>query len=61
MNYKEEIKRLLSRIPQKVINGSTNQAIGYKIVAEKAMAIAGKARASEAELMRALSDLKAYE
>ena len=61
MNYKEELKKLLSRIPQKVINGSTNQAIAYKITAEKAMAIAGKSRASEAELMRALSEMKAFE
>jgi hypothetical protein len=61
VNYKEEIKRLLKRIPQKVINGSTNQAIGYKIVVEKAMAVSCKARASEAELMRALADLQAYE
>lgn len=61
MNYRAEIKKLLSRIPQKVINGSTNQAIGYKIVVEKAMAVAGKARASELELTRALADLQAYE
>lgn len=61
MNYRAEIKKLLSRIPQKVINGSTNQAVGYKIVAEKAMAVAGKARASELELTRALADLQAYE
>ena len=61
MNYKEEIKKLLKRIPEKVINGSTNQAVGYKIVAEKAMTISCKARASEAELMRALADLQAYE
>lgn len=61
MNYKEEIKRMLNRIPDKVINGSTNQAIGYKIVAEKAAQIAGKSRPTEAELMRAYADLKAYE
>lgn len=61
MNYKEEINKLLKRIPPKVINGSTNQAVGYKIVVEKALLTSRKARASEAELMRVLADLQAYE
>lgn len=61
MNYQQEIKRLLSRIPDKVVNGSYNMALGYKIVAEKARTIAGKSRPSEAELLRAYADLKAYE
>ena len=61
MNYKEEIKRMTSRIPQKVIDGDINKAIGWKIIVEKSLAVARKSRPSEAELMRAYSDLKAYE
>lgn len=61
MNYKDEIKKMLGKIPFKVTNGSVNQAIGYKIAAEKAMAISGKSRATELELIRAYEDLKAYE
>ena len=61
MNYQQEIKRLLSRVPNKVISGSYNTALGYTIVVEKARAIAGKSRPSEAELLRAYADLKAYE
>ena len=61
MNYKEEILRMTKRVPQNVIDGDINKAIGWKIVVEKSVAIARKSRASEAELMRAYSDLKAYE
>lgn len=61
MNYREEIKSMLKRIPDKVTNGSVNQAIGYKIVAEKAATVSSKSRASELELIRAYEDLKAYE
>lgn len=61
MNYQNEIKKMLSRIPLKVTSGSYNMALGYKIVAEKAGAVAGKSRPSELELLRAYEDLKAYE
>lgn len=61
MDNHAELKKLLSRVPAKVINGSTNQAIAYKIIVEKAAATARKSRPSEAELMRALSDLRAFE
>jgi hypothetical protein len=61
MNYKEEIKRMGSRVPQSVRDGDINKAIGWKIVVEKSLAVARKSRASEAELLRAYSDLKAYE
>ena len=50
-----------SRVPQKVVDGDINKAISWKIVVEKCLAVARKSRASEAELMRAYSDLKAYE
>ena len=61
MNYKEEILRMTKRIPQKVIDGDINKAIGWKLVVEKSLSVARKSRASEAELMRAYSDLQAYE
>lgn len=61
MNYQQEIKRLLSRVPNKVISGSYNIALGYKIVAEKARTVANKSRPTEAELLRTYADLKAYE
>ena len=61
MNYKEEIKRMASRVPQKVVDGDINKAMGWKLVVEKSLATARKSRTSEAELLRAYSDLKAYE
>lgn len=61
MNYKEEIKRMASRVPQKVIDGDVYKAVAWKITAEKSLATAGKSRASEVELARAYSDLQAYE
>lgn len=61
MNYKEEILRMTKRVPQKVIDGDINKAIGWKIIVEKSLAVARKSRPSELELERAYSDLKAYE
>ena len=61
MNYRNEIKRMASRVPDKVKNGSTQQAIEWKKIQEKAMTIARKVRASEAELLNAYSQLKQYE
>ena len=61
MNYKQEIKKMLSRIPNKVVSGSYNMALGYKAVAEKARTIAEKSRPTEAELLRAYADLQTYE
>jgi hypothetical protein len=61
VNYKEEIKRMASRVPQKVIDGDLNKAVGWKIIVEKSLATARKSRPSEAELLRAYSDLQAYE
>ena len=61
MNYKEEIKRMASRVPQKVRDGSIQMAIEWKKIQEKSMAVARKSRASEAELLNAYSQLKQYE
>jgi len=61
MNHKEEIKRMASRVPQKVRDGSIQDAINWKKIQEKAMAIARKSRATEAELSSAYSQLKQYE
>lgn len=61
MNYKEEINKLLRRIPERVINGSTNEAIAYKIAAEKAMNVTSKSRPSEAELLSVLASLQVFE
>lgn len=61
MNYKNEIKRLTSRVPFKVINGSTNQAIAYKNAVERALSATSKARPAEAELARVLADLQVFE
>ena len=61
MNYKSEIQRMLARIPQSVLQGDINKARDWKNTAEKARSIARKSRASEAELLRAYSELKAYE
>lgn len=52
---------MASRVPQKVVDGDINKAIGWKLVVEKSLATARKSRTSEAELLRAYSDLKAYE
>ena len=61
MNYRNEINRMASRVPDKVKNGSMQQAIEWKKIQEKAATIARKARASEAELLSAYSQLKQYE
>ena len=61
MNHKEEIKRMASRVPQKVMDGDINKAIGWKLVVEKSLATARKSRPSEAELLRAYEALRAYE
>ena len=61
MNYREEIKRMSSRVPQKVRDGSIQDAMNWKKIQEKAMLIARKTRATEAELTSAYSQLKQYE
>ena len=61
MNYRNEIKQMASRVPQKVRDGSIQQAMEWKKIQEKAMTIARKVRASEAELLQAYSQLKQYE
>ena len=61
MNYRDEIKRMASRVPQKVRDGSIQMAIDWKKIQEKSMATARKTRATEAELMNAYSQLKQYE
>lgn len=61
MNYREEIKRMASRVPQKVRDGSIQDAMNWKKIQEKAMLIARKTRATEAELTSAYSQLKQYE
>lgn len=61
MNYREEIKRMAARLPQKVRDGSIQNAINWKKAQEKAHAIARKVRATELELTEAYSQLKQYE
>ena len=61
MNFREEIKRMASRVPQKVRDGSIQNAIEWKKIQEKSMTVARKTRASEAELLNAYSQLKQYE
>lgn len=61
MNYKEEIKRMASRVPQKVRDGSIQTAMEWKKTQEKSMLVARKTRATEAELLAAYSQLKQYE
>ena len=61
MNYREEIKRMASRVPQKVRDGSIQNAVEWKKIQEKSMTVARKTRASEAELLNAYSQLKQYE
>lgn len=61
MNFREEIKRMASRVPQKVRDGSIQDAINWKKIQEKAIATARKSRATEAELTAAYSQLKQYE
>lgn len=61
MNCRDEIKRMAARVPQKVRDGSIQEAINWKKTQEKAMLIARKTRASEAELSSAYSQLKQYE
>jgi hypothetical protein len=61
MNYKQEILKLMQRVPSAVISGSTNQAISYKNTVEKAIAVTSKARPSEAELQRVLAELQVFE
>jgi len=61
MNHKEEIKKLLRRIPDRVVNGSTNEAIAYKIAVEKALSVTSKSRPSEAELLSVLASLQVFE
>lgn len=61
MNYKQEILKMISRVPQSVKNGSYYTATHWKNIAEKAGEVARKTRVSEAELVRAYSELKAYE
>ena len=61
MNYRAEIQRMASRVPQKVRDGSIQKAVEWKKIQEKSMLIARKQRASEAELLQAYSQLKQYE
>ena len=61
MNFREEIKRMASRVPQKVRDGSIQNAIEWKKIQEKSMTVARKTRASEAELLNAYSQLKQYD
>ena len=61
MNYKQEILKLMQRVPPAVIGGSTNQAVSYKNTVEKAIAVTSKARPSEAELQRVLAELQVFE
>lgn len=61
MNYRDEIKRMASRVPQKVRDGSIQNAVEWKKIQEKSMVVARKTRASEAELLNAYSQLKQYE
>ena len=58
---KQQILKLMERVPSKVISGSTNQAVAYKIAVEKAIAVTSKARPSEAELQRVLAELQVFE
>ena len=52
---------MASRVPQKVRDGSIQQAMEWKKIQEKAMTIARKVRASEAELLDAYANLKRFE
>ena len=61
MNYRNEIRKMASRVPQKVRDGSIQQAMEWKKIQEKAMTIARKVRASEAELLDAYANLKRFE
>jgi len=61
MNHRKEILAMASRVPQKVRDGSIQDAINWKKIQEKAMTIARKTRATEAELTSAYSQLKQYE
>ena len=61
MDYRREITRMTSRVPQKVRDGSIQQAIAWKKLQEKAVSITRKFRASELELSEAYSQLKQYE
>ena len=61
VNHRNEIKKMASRVPDKVKDGSLQQAIEWKKIQEKAMTIARKVRASELELLEAYSQLKQYE
>ena len=61
MNHKEEIKKLLRRVPDRVVNGSTNEAIAYEIAVEKALNVTSKSRPSEAELLSVLASLQVFE
>lgn len=61
MNYRNEIKKMLSRVPQKVRDGALQQAIAWKAAREKAEAIARKSRASEGELLSAYASLSRFE
>lgn len=58
---KQQILKLMERVPSKVISGSMNQAVAYKIAVEKAIAVTSKSRPSEAELQRVLAELQVFE
>ena len=61
MNYRQEILRMISRVPLSVTQGSYQKALHWKNAAQKAGDIARKTRAGEAELARAYAELKVYE
>jgi len=52
---------MTSRVPQKVRDGSIQQAISWKKLQEKAVAVTRKFRATELELSETYSQLKQYE
>ncbi|MFZ9646190.1 MAG: hypothetical protein ACO29M_05895, partial [Fluviibacter sp.] len=61
LDYRSEIIKMTSRVPQKVRDGSIQQAIAWKKLQEKAVAVTRKFRATELELSETYSQLKQYE
>jgi hypothetical protein len=60
VNYKEEIIKASSRIPDSVTQGSVQQSIRWKEQAMQALRVANNPKASEYELCTAYNSLKRY-
>lgn len=60
MNYREEIKKMTSRIPRSVVEGGVMQAGLWKEKASNALKVASNPKATTVELVRAFEEMQRF-